>query len=99
MKRSCLFKDSAVLVLIVVALVVGFALTSVTSIAVSAQNSSSKPVPKLPNGKPDFTGTWDHPRVADLTKDVKGRCAGETAGCSSVGTGQLAFTQLGKAEN
>src|SRR5438046_10702009 len=69
---------TAILISIILALVLGFALTSVTSISVSAQNASSKTVPRLPNGKPDFTGTWDHPRVADVTKDVKGRCVGET---------------------
>ncbi|PYR85033.1 MAG: hypothetical protein DMG18_07545, partial [Acidobacteria bacterium] len=65
---------TAILISIILALVLGFALISITSISVSAQNASSKPVPRLPNGKPDFTGTWDHPRVADVTKDVKGRC-------------------------
>jgi len=96
MKRSF---ATAILISIIFVLVVGFAWTSITSISVSAQNGSSKPVPRLPNGKPDFTGTWDHPRVADVTKDVKGRCAGETPGCSNIGSGELAFTPAGKAEN
>ena len=77
-----------------VIVVAGFAL-----ISVYAQNGSRKPVPRLSNGKPDFTGTWDHPRVPDITKDVKGRCVGETPGCSNIGSGELSFTALGKSEN
>src|SRR5438876_12054820 len=98
MKRSLEIKNTIVLLVIVLALVVGFGLTSISSIS-AAQSGASKPVPRLSNGKPDFTGTWDHPRVGDVSKDVKGRCAGETQGCSSVSSGELSFTPLGKAEN
>ena len=80
----------SVIAAVIVALLAGFVL---------AQSVSTKPVPRLPNGKPDFTGTWDHPRVADVSKDIKGRCAGETQGCSSISSGELSFTPLGKAEN
>ena len=79
-----------------IAFVIGLALTS---ISLGAQSGSNKPVPGLTNGKPDFTGTWDHPRVGDVSKDAKGRCAWETPGCSNVGAGDLPFTALGKAEN
>ncbi len=96
MQRSSTTKNALVFVLIGAALVAGFTLTS---IAMSAQSGAGKPIPLLSNGKPDFTGTWDHPRVGDVSKEVKGRCAGETPGCSSTTTGDLSFTPLGKAEN
>ena len=58
-------------------------------------------VPRLPNGKPDFSGVWDHPRVSDVSKDYKGRCAGGTDGCSSIGAHDVdsLLTPYGKAEN
>lgn len=57
--------------------------------AASAQN-----VPRLPNGKPDFNGIWDHPRVPDITRDGKG-CGSGTAGCTQKGSGELSFTPEG----
>src|SRR5947199_8357362 len=90
---------TAILISIILALVLGFALISITSISVSAQNASSKPLPRLPKGKPDFTGTWDHPRVADVTKDVKRRCVGEMPGCFNIGSGELAGTPVGKDDH
>ncbi len=69
------------------------------SIAVSAQTGGGKPIPRFANGKPDFTGVWDHPRVGDISRDVTGRCAGETPGCKNAGAGDLPFTPLGKQEN
>src|ERR1700756_3968731 len=95
MKRSFGIKNSALLSVSVFAIVLGFGLTSM----ISAQSGASKPVPSMSNGKPDFTGTWDHPRVGDVSKDVKGKCVGETPGCSSISSGPLSFTPLGKAEN
>jgi hypothetical protein len=56
---------------------------------------TSKPAPRLPNGKPDFTGVWDHPRVGDITANVKGACAGGGRGCSSLVSGELLFTPSG----
>jgi hypothetical protein len=56
------------------------------------------PIPRLPNGKPDFSGTFDHPRVGDVTKSANG-CVGGTAGCASVtDTTEISFTPAGLAE-
>jgi len=56
-----------------------------------AQSAASKDIPRLPNGKPDFSGVWDHPRVLDVTRDGKG-CGGGTPGCTQKGNGELSLT-------
>jgi hypothetical protein len=53
------------------------------------------PIPRLPNGKPDFSGTFDHPRIGDVTKPANG-CVGGTAGC--VAATEISFTPAGAAE-
>jgi hypothetical protein len=74
-------------------------LSALTPIAADAQGGGA--IPRLPNGKPDFTGVWDHPRVGDVGRDSNG-CAGGTQGCTSktdvVPPGQMPFTAAGKAE-
>ena len=71
-------------------------LSTLTSITVNAQ--ATKPAPRLSNGKPDFTGVWDHPRVGDITGNVDGPCAAGSRGCKNVVSGELSFTPAGKAE-
>ena len=97
MKRNFDVKVTFVLLLVIAAVIASLTLIPVPTVA---QSGAGKPVPRLSNGKPDFTGVWDHPRVGDVAKDATGNCAGETRGCKSVGAGEpLPFTPLGKAEN
>ena len=56
----------------------------------SSQNqpASTGKAPRKPSGKPDFSGVWQSPRMADVTKD--------TACCK--GVPQLPFTAWGKQQ-
>lgn len=65
--------------------------------SVFSQSAVSQEIPRMANGKPDFSGVWDHPRVADVAKDGK-TCGSYTVGCSQKGNGELAFTESGLAQ-
>ena len=49
-------------------------------LSAAAQSAAPKDIPRLPNGKPDFSGNWDHPRVLDVTRDGKGCGGAKTSG-------------------
>jgi len=84
--RCCVFTST----------VLAVALASLPSPAfLTAQSATQgKDIPRLANGKPDFSGLWARPRIADVTRDVKG-CGSGTAGCTQKGSGELSFTPLG----
>jgi len=58
----------------------------------------SLPVPRLANGKPDFSGVWDHPRVTDFAVNSY-VCAAGSLGCESISSGPLPYTAAGLAAN
>lgn len=49
------------------------------------------PTPRLPNGKPDFSGVWDHPYVPDMSRSNARNPALQK------GAGDLPYTEAGKA--
>lgn len=55
-------------------------------LAVSAfAQSPNRDIPRMPDGKPDFQGVWDHPYVPDMTADRK----------DQKGAGALPYTAWG----
>jgi hypothetical protein len=55
--------------------------------------ASDTSVPRLPDGRPDFSGTWGRPYVPDITQSFT-----NDNGTSNVGTGELPFTDWGREQ-
>jgi len=79
------FSDSIVLVAATVTVML------LVSMPATAQN-----IPRLPDGKPDFNGIWDKPRVASVVNDST-TCGAASTGCVQEGAGELSYTALGQA--
>jgi hypothetical protein len=54
---------------VVVLLAAVAVLTAIPAGAQVAAKAASKPIPRLPDGKPDLQGVWQHPYVPDMSKD------------------------------
>src|SRR5580698_526873 len=59
--------------------------------------SAGGSITRLPNGKPDLSGVWDHPRTADLTQATS-ECGSVTKGCKHVPPPSISFTSFGLAK-
>ena len=60
-------------------------LAACASLSGQTNSAQTKPIPRMPDGKPNLNGIWDHPYVPDVTKD----------GANQRGAGALPFTPWG----
>ena len=61
----------------------------------SISQSALAKIPRLHDGKPDFNGVWDRPRVGDISKDGNA-CGSGNSGCKQQG-GEISLTAAGQA--
>jgi hypothetical protein len=70
------------------AFVTAFVFAASTMLAQAPAAAGRPAIPRLPDGKPDLGGVWDHPFVTDMTKD----------GPNQKGAANLPFTPWGLEE-
>jgi len=69
-------------------------LSAVLFLLTVSVSAAAQDIPRLADGKPDFSGIWDKPRVSNIENDSQACGAGST-GCEQEGAGELPYTALG----
>ncbi len=73
-----------------------FAAVAAILLLVPNASEAQDSTPRLDNGKPDFSGIWDKPRVGSIVTDSN-TCGAASTGCLQEGAGEVPYTELGQA--